>query len=144
MDILVVAAAIVVGDRCLIGQRLNEGSFPGHWEFPGGKPEPGETQHQALIREIKEELDLDIFIADWLAQGIANTPSRRIVVDTYLAHPVDPGAVIVRRQHQALRFVTKEELDTYLWAPADLPALPLVKSRLSLGTPDVCPRITLP
>ena|SRR6478609_3695762 len=142
--IVVVAAAIVVGDRCLIGQRLDEGSFPGHWEFPGGKPEPGETGHQALVREIKEELDLDIFVSAWLAQGTAVTSARRIVVDTYLAHPIDPAACIVRREHQALRFVGKADLDAYLWAPADIPALVPLKKWLSLATPKTCPRILEP
>lgn len=137
----VVAAAVVVGDRCLIGQRQDHGSFGGHWEFPGGKPEPGETQIEALARELKEELDLDARIGAWLARGIATASTRTIVLDIYLAYPIDPANRILRREHQALRFVGAHELDEYLIAPADLPAVPGLKMWLKHAMPAPLPEI---
>ncbi|NNF07372.1 MAG: NUDIX domain-containing protein, partial [Candidatus Eisenbacteria bacterium] len=56
----VVAALLVEGDRVLVSKRLVDDHFPGLWEFPGGKVEAGESLAEALIRELKEELDLDI------------------------------------------------------------------------------------
>ena len=78
---LVVGAAIVRDGRCLVAKRSPTMRAPGKWEFPGGKVEVGETPHDALVREISEELGVTIEVGALLGRGTA-TP---IVLDVYLA-----------------------------------------------------------
>ena len=128
--ILVVGAAIVVGDLCLVGRRPIGGAFGGLWEFPGGKLKPGESQQAALIREIKEELGVSVTPGDLLARGHATSFKHEITLDIYLATMDLPQQVVRKREHDELRFCSVTEIDQLAWAPADLPALPKLKEWL--------------
>ena len=114
---LVVGAAIVRDGRCLVAKRSPTMRAPGKWEFPGGKVEVGETPHDALVREISEELGVTIEVGALLGRGTA-TP---IVLDVYLAALVagEPQAT----EHAELRWIGPDEVEALDWAEADQPVL---------------------
>lgn len=129
----VVGAALVHDGRCLIAQRRNEGSFPRLWEFPGGKVEAGETPEEALVREIHEELGLEIEVLDFAGRGGSETRSHHIVLDVYFARLV--AGEPVTHAHLAFRWVDAAELEGFEYAPADVPILPIVRARLLQHSP---------
>jgi 8-oxo-dGTP diphosphatase len=115
---VVVAAAVVSGSRLLVAQRVRPPELAGLWELPGGKVAPGETDRDALARELAEELGLepgDIRVGDRLGADVpltATTTLRayRVWLDRGEPHP---------RDHHALRWVTAAELHEVDWVPAD-------------------------
>lgn len=126
-----VGAAIVIGDRCLVGKRPAGGTYGGLWEFPGGKVKADELPRAALIREIEEELGIAITPIELLAQGHATSFAHEITLDVYMATMDFPQQSIIQREHDELRFCSADELQELAWAPADLPALPRLKVLLS-------------
>ena len=139
--LLVVAAAILVGDRCLVGRRKPGGSFGELWEFPGGKVEPGERPDSALEREIREELGVDIRIEELLSQSEFASPSRNIALCVYAAGLQEMGLRIECRDHLELRWVGASELELLPFAAPDLPALPKVQRLLEKALPAPLPRL---
>jgi 8-oxo-dGTP diphosphatase len=115
---IVVAGAIISGGTVLVAQRVRPPELAGRWELPGGKVVPGETEPEALARELAEELELeidDIAIGDRLGADVALNDST-----TLRAYRVR----LVRGQprphdHGALRWVTAAELHDVDWVPAD-------------------------
>ena len=120
-EILVVGAAIISEDKCLVAQRSDTMSMPGKWEFPGGKVEPGESPQQALVREINEELAIDIMAGPYLATGRTEKQGVRIRLDVYLAS-YNAGELILR-EHKNVGWFSADQLPCLDWAPADLPGL---------------------
>lgn len=119
-ELEVVGAAILRGSRCLVALRSQGMAEAGRWEFPGGKVEAGEAPHEALAREVREELGCDVEVGRWIGRGRATTASgRSIRLDVYLAVILDgePRA----REHAELRWVEAEELRRLDWACADVP-----------------------
>ncbi|MCH9647142.1 MAG: (deoxy)nucleoside triphosphate pyrophosphohydrolase [Deltaproteobacteria bacterium] len=128
MEILVVGAAIVHRRRCLVVQRSAEMTTPLKWEFPGGKVETDEDPKEALRREIREELGIEIEVQGHLARGFDHQPKRSIILDVFLASP-GKGEVELR-EHRRLAWCRGEDLDSLDWAEADLPAVDRLKSVL--------------
>ena len=115
--IRVVAAIITDGERILATQR-GYGAFKGMWEFPGGKIEAGEMPEQALQREIKEELQLEIAIQRFVSTVHYEYPDFILNMDCYLCNIV--GGKISLIEHQAAVWLTPEQLTTVEWLPADV------------------------
>jgi 8-oxo-dGTP diphosphatase len=115
---IVVAGAVIAGSTLLVAQRLRPPELAGRWELPGGKVAPGETERDALARELAEELGLevgDVAVGDRLGDDIAldGTTTLRAYRVRLLGgapHPHD---------HRALRWVTAAELHDVDWVPAD-------------------------
>lgn len=125
-----VGAAILHQDTCLVVQRSADMSTPLKWEFPGGKVEPGESPRQALVREIYEELALDVAIDSWIGRGSAGRPgSRSVVLDVFLAAP--RGGDLLLQEHHRHGWFHAAELDSLDWADPDVPVLPALKRILS-------------
>jgi 8-oxo-dGTP diphosphatase len=123
---VVAGAAIVSNGRVLAARRSEPASLAGRWEFPGGKAEHGETLAQACVREIREELDCEIRIVGELA---ATVPvSQGYVLRVAVARLV--GGEPLPLEHDAIRWLSADELGEVDWLPADLPFLPEVRGLL--------------
>jgi 8-oxo-dGTP diphosphatase len=122
----VVGAAIIAGGRCLVTQRGPGMRLPGKWELPGGKVEPGEDPRAALVREIREELGLEILPGDLLATGHDRAGTVRL--DAYACTLL--GGALHLHEHAASRWVAAGELAGLDWAEADQPLLPALRRAL--------------
>ena len=94
------------------------GDFKGQWEFPGGKIEAGESSKAALIREIKEELDADIEVGSLIDTIEYDYPTFHLNMDCYWC--VVTGGVLKLLEAQEARWLTKGELSSVQWLPADI------------------------
>ena len=132
--IQVAAAIIVDGERVFATQR-GYGDWKDYWEFPGGKIEPGETSQEALRREILEELDTEIAVGTKITTIEYDYPKFHLSMECFLAY-VTEGSLVLK-EHEAARWLTKDELDSVKWLPADQTILELLKQRFSEGNnPD--------
>lgn len=113
----VVAALIWEGDRFLTCQRPAHKARGSLWEFVGGKAEPGETLSQALIRECREELDVEVSVGDIFMEVVHNYPDLTVKLTLFHASIVHGTPKLL--EHQAIRWITVEEIDGYEFCPAD-------------------------
>lgn len=128
--IRVVAAIIKNGDKIFATQR-GYGEFKDGWEFPGGKVEEGETPQQALVREIKEELDTDIKVEDFVMTVEYDYPKFHLSMDCFICS-VSAGELVLK-EHEAAKWLEKDELDSVEWLPADLELIEYLKIKLGKG-----------
>lgn len=114
----VVAAIITDENRYLAARRASHKALAGKWEFPGGKPEPGESDEMALVREIQEELGIEIRVLRHFDSSVTG----EIELVCYAAELVGV-APTNSTDHDELRWLREEELSGLDWAEADKPAL---------------------
>lgn len=100
------------------------GEFKGKWEFPGGKVEPGETSQQALIREIKEELDVKIEVGDLIDTIEYDYPDFHLSMDCFWCRVVN-GKIVLKEAEEA-KWLTKNELCSLDWLPADIALVSII------------------
>ncbi|WP_405141681.1 (deoxy)nucleoside triphosphate pyrophosphohydrolase [Sphaerisporangium sp. NBC_01403] len=129
MEKIVVAAAIVEGGRLLAAQRAGPPEMAGGWEFPGGKVDPGESDHAALIRECQEELGVAIEVGDRIGGDWPLSPGY--VMRVWLARLI--SGVPHPHEHLALRWLGPDELFDIPWLPADLPIVRAVQDLIPEG-----------
>lgn len=129
--VLVVAVALIDPDgRVLIAQRPEGKALAGLWEFPGGKVEPGERPEQALIRELREELGIDVneaCLAPFVFASHAYE-SFHLLMPLYLCRRW--SGVVVRHEHAALAWVKPNKLSDYPMPPADAPLVAWLRDLL--------------
>lgn len=124
---LIVTCAIIIRERkILICQRSSTMNLPLKWEFPGGKVEPGEDDAATIVREIKEELHLDIEVVKRLEPVEHDYPAFRIRLVPFIANVV--GGELRLEEHADANWVAVDDLDQYDWAPADVPIVELLKT----------------
>lgn len=113
----VVAAIIKDGNKIFATQR-GYGEFKGGWEFPGGKIEEAETKEEALIREIREELDTEIQVGEHVYTVEYDYPNFHLTMDCYFCSVLSGNLTL--KEHEDGKWLTKETLDSVDWLPADL------------------------
>jgi 8-oxo-dGTP diphosphatase len=116
----VVGAAVIRGGRVLAARRTAPSHAAGRWEFPGGKVEPGESPGSALVREIQEELGCEIEVTGWLANEVAIGTTHTLTVATARVVSGNPEPT----EHDAIVWLSAEELADLDWLDADRPFLP--------------------
>lgn len=120
-----VAAAIITHSGRIFATQRGYGEFKDGWEFPGGKMEPGETPQQALVREIQEELDTEIEVGELVETVEYDYPGFHLTMHCFLC-TVRSGALVLK-EHEAARWLTREELNDVDWLPADVKAVEKLK-----------------
>ena len=126
-QIEVVAAIIRKGDKIFATQR-GYGEWKDWWEFPGGKMEAGETPEEALKREIREELSTEISVDEFLCTVDYDYPQFHLTMLCYLCSLVTEALHL--NEHEAAKWLTKDELDGVKWLPADVIVVQAIKSRI--------------
>ena len=120
-------AAAVICDALSSRERVfatarGYGEYRGQWEFPGGKIEPGETAREALVREIREELDTEIRVGDLIGTIEFDYPAFHLSMDCFWCEVIRGSLVL--EEAQDARWLTREELYDVSWLPADRTIIP--------------------
>ena len=126
MKTVEVAAAVITDGKKVFATQRGYGPFKDKWEFPGGKLETGEQPEQALVREIREELDVEIRTDRYLTCIEYDYPDFRLKMHCFLASICEGQPVLL--EHEAAGWFTMDELDDVDWLPADREAVRLLKS----------------
>ena len=121
-----VAAAVIRRNGLLLATQRGYGEFRGGWEFPGGKLQPGETAPQALVREIREELDTTVSVDAFLRTVEYDYPAFHLIMDCFWCSLVSGDLIL--KEHEALRWFRPEEAESIAWLPADRLLLPFLRA----------------
>ena len=113
-----VVAAIIEKKNQFLATQRGYGEFKGMWEFPGGKVEPGENKQDALLREIEEELNVNILIKQYLCTVDYQYPTFHLTMHCYICK-IDQGDIILY-EHLAAKWLIADELNQLEWLPADI------------------------
>ena len=118
-----VVGAIIKNENgeILCALRGPEMALPNYWEFPGGKIEAGETKEGALKREIQEELGCTIEVLEPVEDTTYEYDKFIVRLETFMAKVISGTPVI--SEHAEIKWVTRDELPSLNWAPADIPAI---------------------
>lgn len=122
----VVAAVIYDGEGRVFATQRGYGDWKGWWEFPGGKIEMGETREEALEREIWEELETRIVIGRQLQTVEWDYPAFHLTMHCFLCR-INSG-MLTLKEHEAARWLGKDELDCVRWLPADVQVINTLKN----------------
>lgn len=115
-------------EKIIFAIQRGYGEFKSGWEFPGGKIEEGETPREALKREIMEELDTDIMVGDLIDTIEYDYPNFHLSMDCFWAEIVSGDLVL--KEYEATKWLTKEELDSVDWLPADITLIDKIREDL--------------
>ena len=125
--IRVVAAVIRKDDKIFATQR-GYGELKGGWEFPGGKIEESETPQEALKREIEEELDTEVSVAELIDTIEYDYPNFHLSMDCFWCEIVEGKLVL--KEHEAARWLDRKTMDDVEWLPADVTLVGKIKETL--------------
>ena len=124
-----VVAAVIRDENKIFATQRGYGDYKDGWEFPGGKIESGETPQQALVREIKEELETEIEVGDCLTVIEYDYPDFHLSMQCFWCTIVQGTPVL--KEHEAARWLDAENLDCVDWLPADLSIIRLIKEEMT-------------
>ena len=126
MKTINVVAAIIIKDQKIFATQRGYGEFKNGWEFPGGKIESGESPEHALEREIREELDAKIRVGELFDTIEYDYPNFNLSMKCFLCSLISDQLTL--REHEAAKWLTKENLSSVEWLPADLTIIDKLKS----------------
>ena len=132
MKTIRVVAAVIADDldhpTKILATERGYGEFKGQWEFPGGKIEKGETPEEAIRREIREELEVEIEVGPLLGTIEYDYPNFHLSMDTFLAK-VREGTIVLK-EAEAAKWLTKDQLDRVAWLPADVTLIEKIRRNM--------------
>lgn len=123
-----VVAAIIQKENKILATKRGYGEFINMWEFPGGKIESGETKEQAIVREIKEELNIEISVDKFALDIEYQYPNFYLFMSCFMCS-IKEGSIELL-EHNDGKWITKEELNTLNWLPADIDAVNYLKENM--------------
>lgn len=123
-----VVAAIIQKENKILATKRGYGEFINMWEFPGGKIELGETKKQALVREIKEELNIEISVDKFAIDIEYQYPNFYLFMSCFMCS-IKEGSIELL-EHNDGKWITKEDLNTLNWLPADIDAVNYLKENM--------------
>ena len=128
MKTIRVAAAVIRKENEIFATQRGYGEFKDGWEFPGGKIEEGETPEQALVREIREELNTEIRVGELIDTVEYDYPDFHLSMDCFWCEIVKGELDL--REHEAARWLNRETLYSVGWLPADIGLIEKIKEEL--------------
>ncbi len=133
MKIIRVVAAVIKAENknkkpVIFATQRGYGKFKDGWEFPGGKIEVGETPEEALKREIREELDTDIEVGEKIDTVEYDYPEFHLSMDCFWCRVVKGDLIL--KEHEAARWLTREEMQEVDWLPADITLVEKIKQTM--------------
>lgn len=129
MKTINVVAAIIIKDNKIFATQRGYGEFKDGWEFPGGKVEQGEAPENAIVREIKEELDTVIEVKEYFDTVEYDYPNFHLSMKCYICTVVSGKLELL--EHEAAKWLDKDSLDSVAWLAADLGLVDKLKDYLS-------------
>ena len=127
-----VVAAVILRDGRVFATQRGYGAYKDYWEFPGGKIEPGETAEEALVREIREELDTEIAVEAPFEQVEYDYPEFHLSMQCFLCRVIRGSLVL--KEHEDAAWLDRERLDDVRWLPADETVISRLREILPEGS----------
>lgn len=128
MKTIRVVAAVIRDENKIFSTARGYGDFKGQWEFPGGKIEEGETPQEALMREIKEELEAEIGVGELIDTIEYDYPTFHLSMDCFWCEVI--AGALTLKEAEAAKWLTKEELDSVQWLPADITLIDKIREAI--------------
>ena len=125
MKTIEVVAAIIHQDGKILATQRGYGEYKGWWEFPGGKMEPGETEEQAIVREISEELNVHIAVERKVCTVEYDYPQFHLVMHCFWCRLA--GGVLELKEHQSAQWLEREQWNSVEWLPADVEVVEVLR-----------------
>lgn len=125
MKSIEVVAGVIVRDEKYFVTARGYGDYKGFWEFPGGKMEPGESREQALARELKEELAVEVEVGRFICTVEHDYPAFHLTMHCFFCTVV--GGELTLLEHEAAKWISLGELSALEWCPADVKVVEQLK-----------------
>ena len=123
-----VVAAVIIKESMVLATQRGYGDYKDWWEFPGGKIEKGEASEDALVREIREELNAEIKVGSELCKVEYEYPKFHMLMHCFLCELVSDEIELL--EHESAKWLSRENLDSVKWLPSDIEVIELLKSLL--------------
>lgn len=128
MKTINVVAAVIMKDGKVFATQRGYGEFKDGWEFPGGKVEAGESPEEALCREIREELEVEVNVGDLIDTIEYDYPAFHLSMKCYACTIAGGSPHLL--EHEAARWLSADQLDSVVWLPADITLIPKIAGLL--------------
>jgi len=128
MKTINVVAAVIMKEGKVFATQRGYGEFKDGWEFPGGKVEAGESPEEALCREIREELEVEVNVGDLIDMIEYDYPAFHLSMKCYACTIAGGSPHLL--EHEAARWLSADQLDSVAWLPADITLIPKIAGLL--------------